>query len=42
MNGQTRASIKPGMTVLIILKKGQCRRRLTKEGYIQWTFKIFI
>lgn len=30
MNGQTRANIKPGMTVLIILKQDQRTGRLTK------------
>ena len=30
MNGQTRASIKPGMTVLIVLKQDQRTGRLTK------------
>lgn len=30
MNGQIRASIKPGMTVLIVLKQDQRTGRLTK------------
>ena len=30
MNGQTRANIKPGMTVLIVLKKDQPTGKLTK------------
>ena len=30
MNGQTRASIKPGMTVLIVLKQDQRTGNLTK------------
>ncbi len=30
MNGQTRASIKPGMTVLIVLKQDQPTGKLTK------------
>jgi len=30
MNGQTRSSIKPGMTVLIVLKQDQRTGRLTK------------
>jgi len=30
MNGQTRASIKPGMTVLIVLKQDQATGKLTK------------
>lgn len=30
MNGQTRANIKPGMTVLIVLKQDQSTGRLTK------------
>lgn len=30
MNGQTRSSIKPGMTVLIVLKKDQPTGKLTK------------
>ncbi len=30
MNGQIRSSIKPGMTVLIVLKKDQPTGRLTK------------
>ena len=30
MNGQTRASIKPGMTVLIVLKQNQGTGKLTK------------
>ena len=30
MNGQTRASIKPGMTVLIVLKQDQGTGKLTK------------
>jgi uncharacterized repeat protein (TIGR03833 family) len=30
MNGQTRSNIKPGMTVLIILKQDQGTGRLTK------------
>jgi uncharacterized repeat protein (TIGR03833 family) len=30
MNGQTRSSIKPGMTVLIILKPDQRTGKLTK------------
>lgn len=30
MNGQTRASIKPGMTVLIVLKQDQHTGKLTK------------
>ena len=30
MNGQTRAHIKPGMTVLIVLKKDQPTGKLTK------------
>ena len=30
MNGQTRSSIKPGMTVLIVLKKDQSTGKLTK------------
>jgi uncharacterized repeat protein (TIGR03833 family) len=30
MNGQTRANIKPGMTVLIILKQDQRTGKLTK------------
>jgi uncharacterized repeat protein (TIGR03833 family) len=30
MNGQTRSSIKPGMTVLIVLKEDQRTGRLTK------------
>ena len=34
MNGQTRANIKPGMTVLIVLKQDQPTGKLTK-GIIQ-------
>ena len=30
MNGQTRASIKPGMTVLIVLKQDQRTGKLTR------------
>ncbi len=30
MNGQTRANIKPGITVLIVLKKDQPTGKLTK------------
>ena len=30
MNGQTRANIKPGMTVLIVLKQDQHTGKLTK------------
>ncbi len=30
MNGQTRANIKPGMTVLIVLKRDQPTGKLTK------------
>lgn len=30
MNGQTRANIKPGMTVLIVLKQDQSTGKLTK------------
>jgi uncharacterized repeat protein (TIGR03833 family) len=30
INGQTRASIKPGMTVLIVLKQDQPTGKLTK------------
>jgi len=30
MNGQTRTNIKPGMTVLIVLKKDQPTGKLTK------------
>ncbi|MCL5611484.1 MAG: YwbE family protein [Chloroflexi bacterium] len=30
MNGQTRADIKPGMTVLIVLKQDQPTGKLTK------------
>jgi uncharacterized repeat protein (TIGR03833 family) len=30
MNGQTRADIKPGMTVLIVLKQDQRTGKLTK------------
>ena len=30
MNGQTRANIKPGMTVLIVLKEDQRTGKLTK------------
>ena len=30
MNGQTRADIKPGMTVLIVLKQDQAAGKLTK------------
>jgi len=30
INGQTRANIKPGMTVLIVLKQDQRTGRLTK------------
>jgi uncharacterized repeat protein (TIGR03833 family) len=30
MNGQTRSNIKPGMTVLIVLKKDQPTGKLTK------------
>ena len=30
MNGQTRANIKPGMTVLIVLKQDQHSGKLTK------------
>jgi len=30
MNGQTRSSVKPGMTVLIVLKQDQRAGRLTK------------
>ena len=30
MNGQTRSSIKPGMTVMIVLKQDQRTGRLTK------------
>jgi uncharacterized repeat protein (TIGR03833 family) len=30
MNGQTRANIKPGMTVLIVLKQDQGTGKLTK------------
>ena len=30
MNGQTRSNIKPGMTVLIVLKQDQSTGRLTK------------
>ena len=30
MNGQTRASIKPGMTVLIVLKQDQTTGKLTR------------
>jgi uncharacterized repeat protein (TIGR03833 family) len=34
MNGQTRSSIKPGMTVLIVLKQDQRTGRLTR-GIVQ-------
>ena len=34
MNGQTRAAIQPGMTVLIILKQDQRTGKLTK-GVVQ-------
>jgi len=34
MNGQTRANIKPGMTVLIVLKQDQPTGKLTK-GIVQ-------
>jgi uncharacterized repeat protein (TIGR03833 family) len=30
MNGQTRADIKPGLTVLIVLKQDQATGKLTK------------
>jgi len=30
MNGQTRSNIKPGMTVLIVLKQDQATGKLTK------------
>ena len=30
MNGQTRSAIKPGMTVLIVLKQDQATGKLTK------------
>ncbi len=30
MNGQTRANLKPGMTVLIVLKQDQATGKLTK------------
>jgi uncharacterized repeat protein (TIGR03833 family) len=30
MNGQTRVNIKPGMTVLIVLKQGQRTGKVTK------------
>jgi uncharacterized repeat protein (TIGR03833 family) len=30
MNGQTRSSIKPGMTVLIVLKQDQLTGKLTR------------
>ncbi|MBI5943742.1 MAG: YwbE family protein [Chloroflexi bacterium] len=30
MNGQTRSTIKPGMTVLIVLKQDQATGKLTK------------
>jgi uncharacterized repeat protein (TIGR03833 family) len=30
MNGQTRTSIKPGLTVLIVLKQDQATGKLTK------------
>ena len=30
MNGQTRSSIKPGMTVLIVLKQDQSTGKLTR------------
>ena len=30
MNGQTRSAIKPGMTVLIVLKQDQSTGKLTK------------
>ena len=30
MNGQTRSSVKPGMTVLIVLKQDQRTGKLTK------------
>ncbi len=30
MNGQTRSNIKPGMTVLIVLKQDQVTGKLTK------------
>jgi len=30
MNGQTRATIKPGLTVLIVLKQNQSTGKLTK------------
>ncbi|MHB8776436.1 MAG: YwbE family protein [Anaerolineales bacterium] len=30
MNGQTRSTIKPGMTVFIVLKQDQCTGKLTK------------
>jgi uncharacterized repeat protein (TIGR03833 family) len=30
MDGKTRSSIKPGMTVLIVLKQDQCTGKLTK------------
>lgn len=30
INGQTRSNIKPGMTVLIVLKQDQCSGKLTK------------
>lgn len=30
MNGQTRSNIKPGMTVLIVLKQDQSTGKLTK------------
>ena len=30
MNGQTRTNIKPGMTVLIVLKQDQATGKLTK------------
>ena len=30
MNGQTRSSIKPGMTVLIVLKQDQATGKLTR------------
>lgn len=34
MNGQTRANIKPGMTVLIVLKKDKVTGKLTR-GVVQ-------
>ena len=30
MSGQTRSNIKPGITVLIVLKQDQCTGKLTK------------